>query len=88
MTKTSTSGFTYLARDGNRYPVIEAPFDMDITIYKAARKKAVAGDPRECRVARDACKNKNIVEMLRWFWWRCLRANARTGWQASLCLSL
>lgn len=50
----------YVAGDGKKYPLVEAPYTYPITVYKTDCRKAHVGDPEQCLVALGALRDKNV----------------------------
>jgi hypothetical protein len=50
----------YIAGNGVKYPLYEAPYKYSITVYKADCKKAVTGDPSQCLIAMGARRDKQV----------------------------
>jgi hypothetical protein len=51
---------TYVAGNGKAYPLYEAPYKYDITVYKTDCPKASIGDPEHCLIARGALRDKAL----------------------------
>jgi len=50
----------YVAGNGAKYPLYEAPYDYTIAVYKSDCKKAVIGDTEQCLIALGAMRDKRV----------------------------
>lgn len=53
---------TYKTPDGVIYPMFEAPYKYDITVYKSDCKKATIGDPNHCLIALGARRDPSVID--------------------------
>jgi len=55
-----TSRRYYVAGNGVKYPLYEAPYDYTIAAYKSDCKKAIVGDGAQCLIALGAMRDKRV----------------------------
>jgi hypothetical protein len=53
---------TYKTPDGVIYPMFEAPYKYEITVYKSDCRKAHVGDPNACLIALGARRDPSVID--------------------------
>lgn len=53
----------YTTKSGEKYPLGEAMYPMDFTIYRSDQRKAIIGSSDECILARGIKRNPDVLEV-------------------------